>query len=53
MNVETLKQATIRALEDPVMRNRVKQVQRIVQREPGAEETVNRIEEYLEGCSAG
>lgn len=52
MNVETLKLAAIRALEDPVMRDRVKEVQRIVQREPGAEETVNRIEAYLEACSA-
>ena len=48
MNVEAVKLAAIRALEDPGMRNRVKEIQRIVQREPGGEETVNSIEAYLE-----
>lgn len=48
MSVEKLRQSVIQISEDAPLRNRVKQMQRIVQREPGAEEAANRIEEYLE-----
>jgi MGT family glycosyltransferase len=52
MNAETLRSAVIRALEDPGIRNRVREVRGIIQREPGGEETANRIEAYLEARSA-
>src|SRR5581483_2386897 len=52
MNLQAMKLAVIRALEDQGIRNQVRELRRIVQREPGGEETVNRIEAYLEGCSA-
>lgn len=49
-NMNALRSAVDHALSDPGMRSRVNEVRRIVQREPGAEETVNRIETYLDGC---
>ena len=49
-NSENLRRAAIHVSEDHVLLQRVKQMQRAVQREPGGEETVNRIEEFLETC---
>lgn len=50
MNAENLRRAVIRASADITVQQRLKALQRAVRREPGAEETVNRIEDYLEGC---
>jgi len=47
-NADTLRSLAVRVLGDRELLNRVRRMQRTVQREPGAEETVNRIEEYLE-----
>lgn len=48
MNAENLRGAVVRASTDTALQQRVKALQHTVRREPGAEETVNRIEEYLE-----
>lgn len=48
MNVEALRTAAMQVSEDRLILNTIKQKQRIVRREAGAEETANRIEEYLE-----
>jgi UDP:flavonoid glycosyltransferase YjiC (YdhE family) len=50
MNAENLRRAIIRASEDVTIQSRVTVLQHAVRREPGAEETVNRIEDYLESC---
>jgi MGT family glycosyltransferase len=50
MNAENLRRAIIRASEDVTIQTRVKSLQHAVRREPGAEETANRIEDYLESC---
>lgn len=51
MSVENLRRLAIQASEDVAMLDRVKQLQHVVQREPGGEETANRIEELLESCA--
>jgi MGT family glycosyltransferase len=48
MNAEKLRRAVIRASDDIALQNRVNEVQHAVRREPGAEETANMLEEYLE-----
>jgi MGT family glycosyltransferase len=48
MNAENLRRAIVRAFDDAELQRRVKALQHAVRREPGAEETVNRIEDYLE-----
>jgi MGT family glycosyltransferase len=50
MNPQNLRKTAIRVSSDRKLLDRVKEVQRIVQREPGAEETATRISEYLENC---
>jgi MGT family glycosyltransferase len=47
-SAETVREAVIRLSEDARIAEKVTEMQRKVRREPGAEETVNRIEEYLE-----
>ena len=47
-NVVRIRQAALEILNDKAMHNNVRRMQHLVQREPGAEETVNRITEYLE-----
>jgi MGT family glycosyltransferase len=47
LNRDALTSATIRALEDRSMLDRVREMQQKVQREPGAEEAANRVEEFL------
>jgi len=47
-NPKGIRTAAIQLLEDEVMRRRVKEIQRAVSREPGADDAANRIEEYLE-----
>jgi len=51
MNADSLRRAVKRALSDSGLIDRVKQIQRCVKSEPGAEETANRIEEYLESST--
>lgn len=48
LDAETLRQACVHALESPVIARNVRELQRRVRRQAGAEETVNRIEDYLE-----
>ena len=47
-NVENIRRSAQRLMTDVSTLNRVKKIQHSVKREPGAEETVNRIEDYLE-----
>jgi MGT family glycosyltransferase len=48
-----LRETATQIIEDPTIRKRVKEVQREVRREAGAEETANRIEDYLLATSPG
>jgi UDP:flavonoid glycosyltransferase YjiC (YdhE family) len=48
MSAESIRGATLQIANDRAMLNRVRRMQWIVQREPGAEEAANRIQEYLE-----
>jgi len=50
-NVDSLKHAIARISEDFEIQDKVKKMQRIVRREPGGEETANRIVDYLEGVN--
>jgi dTDP-L-oleandrosyltransferase len=50
MNAENLRRAVVHVTEDAAIQRRVKALQQAVRREPGAEETVNRIEDYMETC---
>lgn len=47
MSVDSIRSAARRILDDEVIHENVKRMQRAVRRGPGAEETVNRIEEFL------
>lgn len=49
--VENIRQSALRVMEDQVIVDRVRQLQQLVRREPGAEDTANRIEEYLQQVS--
>lgn len=51
--VESIRKSAIHVSQDTAIHNRVRQMQRAVRREPGAEETANRIEEYLEAHTPG
>jgi MGT family glycosyltransferase len=48
MNIERLRDAAIEAMRDTAMRENIERIQRVVRREPGSEETSNRIEEFME-----
>lgn len=50
---ESIRAATRRILNDTTITNRVREVQKIVQREPGGEEAANRIEEYFGSVNCG
>jgi UDP:flavonoid glycosyltransferase YjiC (YdhE family) len=45
--VNTIRDSALRILGDGAIADRMEQIQRIVRREPGAEDTANCIEEYL------
>jgi len=47
-NPESIRRSAQRLMTDPSVLDRVRQIQRRIRQEPGAEETVNQIEEYLE-----
>jgi MGT family glycosyltransferase len=49
MTADNLRASAIRISEDVGMQERVRELQRMTLREPGGEETANRIEEFLEG----
>jgi MGT family glycosyltransferase len=49
-NAEHLRALAIQVSENHELLDKVRQIRRAVQREPGAEETANRIEEYLGLC---
>ena len=44
---DRLEEAALHALESPAIRQNVAHMKHLIQREPGGEETANRIEEYL------
>lgn len=46
--VKSIRESVLRILADVAILNRVAQMQHVVRREPGAEDTANRIEEYLQ-----
>lgn len=46
--VENIRQSALRVMEDQAIVDRVRQLQNFVRREPGAEDTANRIEEHLQ-----
>lgn len=48
LSVDRLRCSVIKILQDEAISHRVKQVQYRVRREPGGEETANRIEEHME-----
>jgi MGT family glycosyltransferase len=48
MTAEAIRGAALAVSHDVAMHQRVEEMRRVVCREPGAEEVVNRIEEYLE-----
>lgn len=50
MSPESLRRAATQICADPAVGTRLKKLQSMVRHEPGAEETANRIEEYLEAC---
>jgi MGT family glycosyltransferase len=50
MSAKSIQEITAQILSDSAMLSRVKEMSRIVRREPGAEETINRIEDHLAGC---
>ena len=50
-NVENIRKSAIQISEDDSILRAVKQMRYLVRREPGAEETANRIEEYIESRS--
>jgi len=47
-SADAIKRAADRVLTDSTFKNRVREMQQIVQRAPGAEETANRIQQYIE-----
>jgi MGT family glycosyltransferase len=47
MDVDHVRTAATLVLRDEVILGRVREIQRIVRREPGGEETTNRVEEFL------
>jgi MGT family glycosyltransferase len=47
LTVENLRRASDQVFADDSMRKRMEDVRRVVRRQPGAEDTVNRIEDYL------
>jgi hypothetical protein len=47
-SAESIRSAIMGMSEDAVLAERVKEAQRLVQRDAGAEETVNRLAEYIE-----
>jgi MGT family glycosyltransferase len=49
LSVDTMRNAAINIFGDMTILTRMKEVQRIVRSDAGAEEAANRIEEYLEG----
>ncbi|MFL6603917.1 MAG: nucleotide disphospho-sugar-binding domain-containing protein [Steroidobacteraceae bacterium] len=49
-SVESIRDAAMRLSSDAELRDRVRRLQECVRREAGAEETANRIEEYLAAC---
>jgi NDP-glycosyltransferase len=50
MSVQSVRALSSKILSDEAMLIRVKQMKRVVRMEPGAEEAVNRIEDYLAGA---
>lgn len=48
MDAAAVRRAAVHAMEAGHMADRVREIRRLVQREPGGEETANAIEEYLE-----
>jgi len=50
-SMENIRGAAIQLSSDAATLHRVKKIERIVRREPGGEDTANRIEDYLDECS--
>jgi len=50
---ENIARAAVTLSSDVATQYRVREVQRMVRREPGGEETANRIEDYLDECGQG
>jgi MGT family glycosyltransferase len=48
MSVERIRRSVVQITSDTAIQERVKKMQRLVLQEPGAEETSNRIEDYLD-----